>query len=408
MNEHIAAMENLLRAKKENNKKEPTKSEKNQFRKNWTALVLEDGYTGKAEQFLYDGFGFCGAEPFYQFLKQSDDRENTIKQLFDGKHYGKNKDVTFRIITHLFALMLNDGASAHLQEPVIKHFPSACLNKEGKRLGTATKTLEKYFLNVLSPNAVLNPLNEMELNSEVIKSFLSVISALISELEQMDSIKEPATSNILRIEKWAKEYLGKSGKEGIQSENNAEGVTGTRLADETKISSTEMKQEIDVNSLDSILNQAKVLVSQLQQENDNQKKRITELKAKEHDNSLKLREVSKKLEDEKAAVAELRRQKCELESKCQAKQHEIENKDRMLSEKDAEIVERIRMSEVLSRDRSRQADESLQRIASKIRVEYRDFKDAVNTPMTVDLGENLRIQLQSVFEILEKGGMKIE
>ena len=66
------------------------------------------------------------------------------------------------------------------------------------------------------------------------------------------------------------------------------------------------------------------------------------------------------------------------------------------------------MSEVLSRDRSRQADESLQRIASKIRVEYRDFKDAVNTPMTVDLGENLRIQLQSVFEILEKGGMKIE
>ena len=275
-------------------------------------------------------------------------------------------------------------------------------------MGTATKTLEKYFLNVLSPNAVLNPLNEMELNSEVIKSFLSVISALISELEQMDSIKEPATSNILRIEKWAKEYLGKSGKEGIQSENNAEGVTGTRLADETKISSTEMKQEIDVNSLDSILNQAKVLVSQLQQENDNQKKRITELKAKEHDNSLKLREVSKKLEDEKAAVAELRRQKCELESKCQAKQHEIENKDRMLSEKDAEIVERIRMSEVLSRDRSRQADESLQRIASKIRVEYRDFKDAVNTPMTVDLGENLRIQLQSVFEILEKGGMKIE
>ncbi len=66
------------------------------------------------------------------------------------------------------------------------------------------------------------------------------------------------------------------------------------------------------------------------------------------------------------------------------------------------------MSEVLSRDRSRQADESLQRIASKIKVEYRDFMDAVDTPMTVDLGENLRLQLMSIFEILEKGGMKIE
>lgn len=308
---------------------------------------------------------------------------------------------------HLFAFMLNDGVSAHLQAPVIKHFDSACLNKEGTRLGTATKTIEKYFLNVLSPEADLKPLNEMELSPGVITSFLSVFSSLLNDLKQKDSIREPAASNIRRIENWAKEYLEKSGKEGIQSGNNAEGVTGTRLTGEPQIISDEMKK-IDVNSLSSILNQANVLASQLQQENYTQKKRITELKAREHDNSLKLREVSKELEDEKAAAAELRRQKCELESKCQAKQHEIENKDRMLSEKDAEIAERIRMSEVLSRDRSRQADESLQRIASKIRVEYRDFKDAVNTPMTVDLGENLRIQLQSVFEILEKGGMKIE
>lgn len=407
MNEHIDTMERLLRAKKENSKKESTTTEKNDFMEAWIGLALENGYPGEAEQFLYEGFRFCGAEPFYQLLKRSDNQENIIKQLFEGKFYGKDSNVTFRIIMHLFAFMLNDGVSAHLQAPVIKHFDSACLNKEGTRLGTATKTIEKYFLNVLSPEADLKPLNEMELSPGVITSFLSVFSSLLNDLKQKDSIREPAASNIRRIENWAKEYLEKSGKEGIQSGNNAEGVTGTRLTGEPQIISDEMKK-IDVNSLSSILNQANVLASQLQQENYTQKKRITELKAKEHDNSLKLREVSKKLEDEKAAVAELRRQKCELESKCQAKQHEIENKDRMLSEKDAEIVERIRMSEVLSRDRSRQADESLQRIASKIRVEYRDFKDAVNTPMTVDLGENLRIQLQSVFEILEKGGMKIE
>lgn len=408
MNEYIATMESLISAKKENNKKEPTIAEKNDFKKAWIAFVSENGYPGKAEQFLYEGFSFCGAEPFYQFLKQSANQEDIIKQLFSGKYYGKDRNVTFRIVAHLFALMLNDDVSAHLLKPIIKHFPSACLNKECKRLGTATKTMEKYFLNVLSPTAVLHPLNEMELNLGVINSFLGVFSSLINELKQIDSIKEPAISNILRIETWAMEYLGKSGKEGLQSAYNAGGEPEVCSVDETKVLSSEMKQEIDVNSLNSILNQARILADQLQQENDSQKKRIIELGAKEHDNSLKLTEVLIELEDEKATAAELRKQKFELENQCRAKQQNLENKDRMLREKDAEIAERIKMSEVLSRDRSRQADESLQRIASKIRVEYRDFKDAIDTPMTVDLGENFRLQLMSVFEILKKGGMKIE
>lgn len=74
----------------------------------------------------------------------------------------------------------------------------------------------------------------------------------------------------------------------------------------------------------------------------------------------------------------------------------------------AEISERVKMADVLSRDRSKQADETLQRLASKIRVEYRDFVDALDVPMSCDLGENLRLQLQSIFDILEKGGMKIK
>jgi len=66
------------------------------------------------------------------------------------------------------------------------------------------------------------------------------------------------------------------------------------------------------------------------------------------------------------------------------------------------------MADVLSRDRSKQADEVLQRVAAKIKVEYRDFLDAIEVPMSCDLGENLRLQLQSVFDILEKGGMKFK
>ena len=78
-----------------------------------------------------------------------------------------------------------------------------------------------------------------------------------------------------------------------------------------------------------------------------------------------------------------------------------------MKKKDTEIAERTKLAEILSRDRSKQADETLQKLAYKIKVEYRDFADAQDVPMTCDLGENLRLQIQSIFDILEKGGMKI-
>ena len=406
MNEYIITMENLLHVKKENNKKEPTKAEKTEFMEAWMAFASEDGYSEKAEQFLYEGFRFCGAEPFYQFLKQSSNQEETIKQLFIGKLYGKDSNVTFRIVAHLLALMMNDNSSVDLIEPIIKQFPAACLNKEGKRLGTATKTTEKFFLNVLSPTAVLHPLKQMKLNPCVINSFLSMLVSLINELKKMDSIKEPAQSNILRVENWAKDYFGKSiEKENACSDSVDEVANGNSGFNFN--TSFKKEHEIDTTSLSLVLDQAKTLADQLQKENDIQKKRIMELEIKNQDNSLKLAEIVKELENERKTVAELRRQKYELEDQSREQQKEIDDKGRMLHEKDAEITERIKMSEVLSRDRARQANESLQRIASKIRVEYRDFKDAIDAPMTVDLGENLRLQLLSVFKILEKSGMKI-
>lgn len=47
----------------------------------------------------------------------------------------------------------------------------------------------------------------------------------------------------------------------------------------------------------------------------------------------------------------------------------------------------------------------LKRIASKLKVEYLDFKSADDCQMTIELGENLRAQLETVFKILAKNGI---
>ena len=74
----------------------------------------------------------------------------------------------------------------------------------------------------------------------------------------------------------------------------------------------------------------------------------------------------------------------------------------------AEIAEKDEFITVIRKNEKAEESEFLNRIAAKIRVEYRDFHDADGMEMDCDLGENFRLQLENVFAILEKNGMKLK
>lgn len=50
--------------------------------------------------------------------------------------------------------------------------------------------------------------------------------------------------------------------------------------------------------------------------------------------------------------------------------------------------------------------EKLARIKNKLKIEYQDFISAQNMEMSIDLGENMRGQLQEVFRILQSEGIE--
>ena len=95
MEKYIEILDSLMKAKKEKKKKEPTIKEKEAFRSAWLSLVADAGLTGSAEQFLYEGFSFCGAEPFYAYLIQTEDQNATLAAMFSGKYYGIDSNVSF-------------------------------------------------------------------------------------------------------------------------------------------------------------------------------------------------------------------------------------------------------------------------------------------------------------------------
>lgn len=428
MDKYVETLDALMKVKKEKKKKEPTIKEKEAFRSAWLSLVADTGLVGRAEQFLYEGFAFCGAEPFYAYLIQTEDQNATLATMFSGKYYGIDSNVSFRLVTHLLALMLNNNAPRNILAPIIKRLPGACVNKDKKRLGTAEKTLEKYFLAELRPDAELCPLADIGTKPVFINEFVALVSSIMDGIENAGSAKGVVVKNIAKIRKWFADY-------DISQRVSADTKTDQVIPEATTITEEKAKtisvadnsQEEKVQTprvvvaqpeekvpadmiayLTELLGKAAKVTTVVKAESTQQRVKIDALTQALEGEQNKLQGANQQIADLQDTITELRKKLSATEGDIFALRQAVKQKDAVIAEKDAEITERVKMAEVLSRDRSKQADELLQKLASKIRIEYRDFVDALDVPMSCDLGENLRLQLQSIFDILEKGGMKIK
>ena len=422
MNNYVETLDSLIKSKKERKKKRPFPEETRIFQEAWVNLAVNEGFSGKAEQFLYDGFAFCGAEPFYAFLLQSQDPNATLSAMFSGKLYGKDTAVTFRLVTHLLAMMLNDNTSQHILSPMIEHFPEACQNKDKKRLSTAEKTMEKYFFAVLSPDASLCPLSDFATKPILINEFVNVVADIMAGIENSGNFEGAIAVNIAKVHRWISDYattLSQSSETRTSDILSADAQPKTANVQEKNkqpeviepvksvVSAEGIPEDLGAYLAD-LLEKACRAASEIRLESIKQKQRADAIERSMEIEKEKLRQAQHQIAELQDIISSLRQKLSAAENETSVLRQTIVEKDTIIVEKDSEIAERIKMTEVLSRDRTKQADEALQRLASKIKVEYRDFQDAVDIPMNCDLGENLRLQLQSIFDILEKGGMKIK
>ena len=412
MDKHIEILKSLINKKKGKKKKEFSIKEKEDFSEAWINLSIESNFDHSAEQFLYDGFGFCGAAPFYSYLLQKEDKEATLTALFDGNFYGKDSSVTFRLVTHLLALMLNDDSPQNILSLVIRRFKGACVNKDQNRLGTAEKTMEKYFFSVLSPDAILYPLASIDVKPLLIKEFMSLVSSIMANIENSGDLKDNVVKNIKKIREWFADYddtfQRTSEPDKIAAVENNAAIKDNSQETTIKDVPQEKKSDDAMSNFVELIGKLNKLASVIKAENASQKERIKSLEVELEIAKNKLTHANQEISERGLLIRELQEKFSAANETISSLNQDVKNKETLIAEKDAEIADRIKMADVISRDRNKQAEESLQRLASKIKVEYLDFMDARDIPMNCDLGENLRLQLQNVFEILEKGGMKLK
>lgn len=401
METYIEKLDELLAAKKVKGHK-ISKKESEEYSAAWMTLIQnEGGFSSVAEKYFYEGFIFSGAKPIVQWILESENAFSSLQALMKGNLYGKDSNSTFRILVSVLANLLKiDLPDRNLICPVIKAIPLQSKNKEKKTLGDAHRTLVKYFVEELDVSVNFPVLSELNVNPVFVRDFVSLMDELIERLKTTDLSKKQMIV-LAKTVAW------------IHPETNAaEKEEGKEVQGSEKITPAKEQSKDLYENLADMLKQAYEMTSQLRVMDSSAKRNaadtsatlrreIETLKGKQEELQQQILSLDAQLAERNNRISSLNFQIRELEQNIEKLKSEIE-------EKEMEIAQRAQMMEALSRDRSRQADEQVKRLASTLKVEYRDFKDAESLEMDINLGENMREQLKNIFAILIKAGITLD
>lgn len=348
MEDYAAILKDLINTQK---KSSPSLTNKNKFHDSWLNLAKLEGFTERAEKYLYDGLNFCGAATLKEYLAQADKPEEELAKFFSGTLYSANKAGAFRLVINLIALYLNDGDKPQRISALLSEIPKISRNKDGKIWGNANKIFAKYFLDALNADAKLVPLSTLNVSPKILEDFTKMLA------DAIQGVKSPSAAKV-------KAWLG----------NFIPPAKTPRLS----------KKLLDVaKQLETLENEC----DSLSDENF----RLNQSLADEHG----------KLEAARQTLSALNQNIADAKA-------ELSAKEKLLADKDAELDDKSRLIEVLQNEQARNAEVALNKIASGLKTEYQDFQSALEAKMTCELGENFRQQLKNIFRTLERHGLNFK
>lgn len=408
-----SAIEKLLQIKK---KSEASKADKYRFQNEWLSYVKKNGYNETAERYMIDGFSFLGIVPFFTYLIDSENKYELIVKFLSGRNFNKNKSIAFKATLHILALLIKELPDEKtLILLIIKCLPNLSINKDGKCLGDLSKSVDKYFLKVLSSSIEFSNFDFHDLPLEAIESFRKMMIEAFGTIIKDRNCSPEELSKMAKIEKWISkedEMSIKTDKSKVATESYHEtavvvhqeipGNVSVQCNDYMATYKRDSNTWHDhINSIIAAINQLEKEVTHLQINYEKFLSESTKLKTD-------LDKAQYELYHERENCERLKKENSDLSEKLSSFRKHVDDLKTEIKSKNKEIEERIKFAEMLSRDRDKLSEELLKRIGSKLRVEYRDFLDAESLPMNEDLGENMRLQLKSVFEILKKNGLILE
>lgn len=395
------------------------KEKKKSFKNELINLLNEEGYTKRAEDYLYSGFLLAEASPFYEYIKNKDNKYEIYRELAKGEKFNSDKQTTIKLELNLLALFINEGNfETNIIRDILISLPDLSINSESKRFKDLSKFIEKAYINVIHNDVKYPDINEIGLTELTVQRLIDMFKEAFSTYEfQNEHILEKSNKlfNWINSASCSKRtVINGDSNIKIEEEKIDQVIDGKDSERVIAVKSEDIDNENEINLtneetswevlLDNFkkyminqqndLNKSREKTSLLEKENQELRKRISS--AYNENNGLK-----KNIEVLNNQISELYLIKSKNEN-------QIEDLRESINKKNQEIEDRKKMGEMVSRDNSKQYEEFINRISSKLKVEYRDYKDAEDIEMNVDLGENMRLQLKSVFDILKNNGIQIK
>ena len=317
-----------------------------------------------------------------------------------------NGDIELRLYISLFALELIEPTEEDQLSWLMKAIPQAAINKEGKINGNLKTYLRKLLLEEIE-RCPLPPKREQE--GAASKESLRFARFLSTELRSMtDELKTPSLQGAARsLIEWLGINEGEEKREEQNGKQPSTDMTCAKNPNEEPASPTKTEESSSDNDETNDRLAKEVECEDVIAFIRRQQKSLEAAK-----NSLSALEVSatrfrKERDELRLRVGELENKVEIARDRASSLGRELLDWKKAYEDAAAEAAAKEELLALGQKTKAKQADEATKRAAKKLSIEYRDYQDAIGLDMDADLGENMRLQLGTVFEILIDAGFEL-
>lgn len=400
----IAQVKSFIEEKRK--RKEPSKKDADEFEQLWLASVEETGLDKESFALLCDGFRYATARPLFKYFKLKDASKQPYAALGTYEPIRKNpNELELRFYMSLLAFELMDPTSADQIAALLKKIPDAALTKDNKITGNLSAFVRRLILSELAAGVIKADATEIKMLSKDASRFVKLIGPVVSEAVENDKLKASERDAAKGLRAWLDALYEPEKK----AKPAVEAIAAFELTDApSEIVNNPVQNETqpdgdDLINVDQIVQAVKGLGTTLKDRG----RKIESLRStiasgeseisrlKDHRDSLKDQnaEFQAKLDKSRETIAELNA--------------EVMSLKQQIERLSADLSANRQMVELLEQTGSKQSDETIKRISRKLKIEFEDYQDAVGLDMDADLGENMRLQLGSVFQILKENGFEL-
>lgn len=391
-----------------------------------STLFQANNYTEDLDKYLCDGHTDLSMKALAKYIACADeDNARHIMNCFLRSHRmidNKTGGSVTRLCNLFKYLVELPSRITWAEEKAFPYIVYYSFRDNGKINMTALKSVRKYFIPLLKEKNITANFRSNVKNmprgqntwNDVKRLFMfAVLDKKHPDPVACSLVYRWLESSGLEMSPYTKEYISEYFG-GFDKFNNydrtiishAESKHTTGLTAKGKILHDENRENTSrkSSSVETIIKVMEIQTKMI----DTLSHKMHKLEEKFLDDEELIKDMQKELHIQKEKNNALSEEKKHLDEENEILAQQFESTNDLLQQLQSEYDSSKQFSEAVINNMKKEHEAFLNKLASKLKVDYADFKDVETEQMTVDLGENMRFQLQEVFNILEKNGIKIK